>query len=77
MQFAKQKPITYKNMSKETGILLAGGMGLLLGLGLFGIRKLMQYREREYDDYYNDYHRHFVSIPRNDAPEGIEFMAVR
>jgi TM2 domain-containing membrane protein YozV len=38
-------------MRKETGILLAGSLGLIFGLGFFGVRKFLLKKSKEYNDY--------------------------
>ena len=63
-------------MRKETGIILAGSVGLLIGLTFFGVRKFLFKKRREYDEYYNDFHRHFERNNREDANDGIEYLAV-
>lgn len=64
-------------MKKETGIILAGGVGVLIGLTLFGVRKFIAKKKKEYDDYYADFHRHFERKQKDDANDGVEFLAVR
>ena len=64
-------------MKKETGILLAGSVGLLIGLTIFGVRKFLLKKSREYDEYYADFHRHFERKNQDDANDGIEFLAVQ
>ena len=46
-------------MKKDTGILLAGTFGVIIGITIFGIRKYIEKKRREYDDYYCDFHRNF------------------
>lgn len=64
-------------MKTQLGILLAGSAGLLIGISIFGIRQFLKNKSREYDDYYEDFHRHFVNISRDDDTEGVEFLAVQ
>ncbi len=68
---------TIKDMKKETGIILAGTVGLLIGLTIFGVRKFLIKKGREYDEYYNDFHRHFERKNKEDTHEGVEFLAVQ
>ena len=63
-------------MKKETGLLLAGSIGLILGLTIYGVRRFWMKKEQEYDDYYNDYHRHFEKIPPQELSDGIEYLSV-
>lgn len=63
-------------MNKRT-ILVAGGFGLIIGLGLLGIRRFMMNKNRDYDDYYADFHRHFGKDSGEDSNDGVEFMGVR
>ncbi|KMQ70485.1 hypothetical protein [Chryseobacterium koreense] len=64
-------------MKKETGILLAGSLGVILGLGIFGIRKFLLKRHKDYEDYYADFHRHFDKKHREDGSHGVEFLAMQ
>ena len=64
-------------MRKETGIILAGSVGLLIGLTIFGVRKFLLKKSREYDEYYADFHRHFERKNKEDTNDGVEFLAVR
>ena len=63
-------------MNKRT-ILVAGGFGLIIGLGLLGFRKFMMNKNRDYDDYYADFHRHFDQTKGEDPNDGVELMGVR
>lgn len=64
-------------MKKETGILLAGSLGIIIGLGIYGIRKFLSCKQRKYDDYYGDFHRHFDDRYRNETSHGVEFLAMQ
>ena len=64
-------------MKKETGIILAGSVGVIIGLTLFGVRKFLIKKRKEYDDYYADFHRHFERKHKDDTNDGVEFLAVR
>ncbi|KIA90099.1 hypothetical protein [Kaistella jeonii] len=64
-------------MRKETGILLAGSLGLLIGLGIFGVRKFLLKKSKEYNDYYSDFHRHFDKKHQEENPDGVEFLAMQ
>ncbi|MDQ0475882.1 MULTISPECIES: hypothetical protein [Chryseobacterium] len=64
-------------MRKETGIILAGSVGVLIGLTLFGVRKFLLKKSKEYDEYYADFHRHFERKNKDEANDGVEFLAVR
>ena len=64
-------------MKKEQGILLAGTIGVVIGLTLFGIRKFISKKRKEYDDYYQDFHRHFEKKNLEESNDGIEFLAVK
>lgn len=63
-------------MKKETGILLAGSIGILIGLGIFGVRKFLLKKSKDYNDYYSDFHRHFDQRKEEDNHDGIEFLAM-
>lgn len=63
-------------MKKETGILLAGSIGLLIGLGLFGVRRFLSKKRKDYNDYYSDFHRHFEKSKDDDYHDGVEFLAM-
>lgn len=62
-------------MRKETGIILAGSVGVIVGLTLFGVRKFLKKKRREYDDYYIDFHRHFEKRTKDENHDGVEFIA--
>lgn len=62
-------------MRKDTGIILAGTFGVIIGLTIFGFRKFLSKKRKEYDDYYADFHRHFDRNTRDEANEGVEFLA--
>jgi hypothetical protein len=64
-------------MKKETGILLAGGVGILIGLSIFRIRKFLLKKHKDYNDYYLDFHRHFDKKYRDEGNHGIEFFAMQ
>ena len=68
---------TISDMKKETGILLAGTIGVIIGLTIFGVRKFLAKKRKEYDDYYLDFHRHFERGDYEDSNDGIEFLAVK
>ncbi|MBW8358870.1 MAG: hypothetical protein K0M63_03605 [Weeksellaceae bacterium] len=63
-------------MKKETGIILAGSLGILIGLGIFGLRKFFSKKHRDYDDYYSDFHRHFDKRYREEGNHGVEYLAM-
>ena len=46
-------------MNREKGILLAGTFGVIIGITIFGFRKYIDKKRREYDEYYCDFHRNF------------------
>jgi len=64
-------------MKKETGIILAGSLGLIIGLGIFGVRRFLLKKTKEYNDYYSDFHRHFEKKPADENHDGIEFLAMQ
>ena len=64
-------------MKTETGILLAGSIGLLVGLGIYGFRRFMSKKHNEYNDYYSDFHRHFEKHHREEGPHGIEYLSMQ
>jgi hypothetical protein len=76
MAFAKTK-IQFIYMKKDTGILLAGGLGVLVGLGLYGFKWFTTKKHTEYDDYYSDFHRHFDRRYRDDFHHGVEYFAMQ
>lgn len=65
------------DMSKEARILVAGSLGIIVGLTIFGLKQFLKKKSKEYDDYYADFHRHFEIIKKEEAEDGVEFMAVR
>ncbi|MGZ5187973.1 MAG: hypothetical protein ACXWB5_00895 [Kaistella sp.] len=64
-------------MKKETGILLAGSVGVIIGLGIFGIKKFLTKKHRDYNDYYSDFHRHFEKRYRDEGHHGVEYLAMQ
>lgn len=77
IQFAKFTNHNLITMRKETGILLAGSLGIIIGLGIFGVRKFLLKKSREYNDYYSDFHRHFEKKQKEENHDGVEFLAMR
>jgi len=63
-------------MKREVGILLAGGVGLLAVLGILGFKKILSNKQKKYNEYYSDYHRHFDNSNADDD-HGIEFFAMK
>ncbi len=63
-------------MKKETGVLLAGSIGIIIGLGIFGLRKFLSHKQKTYHDYYSDFHRHFEK-ENDEGNHGIEFLAMQ
>lgn len=66
-----------RNMKKEVGVLLAGGVGLLAVLSIIGIKKILDRKDKKYNDSYSDYHRHFDNRNAEDDYHGIEFYALK
>ena len=64
-------------MRKETGILLAGTLGIIIGLGIFGVRKFLLQKSKEYNDYYSDFHRHFERKSQEENHDGVEYLAMQ
>ena len=63
-------------MKKEVGVLLAGGLGLLAVLGFLGVKKILSRKNKRYNDYYSDHHRHF-DRDYSDDDHGIEYYAFK
>ncbi|WP_312818883.1 hypothetical protein [Kaistella carnis] len=61
----------------KTTILVAGSFGIIIGLGILGVRRYLIKKSKEYDDYYADFHRHFDRKIREESNDGVEFLAVR
>ena len=61
----------------KTTILVAGSFGIIIGLGILGVRRYLVKKSKEYDDYYADFHRHFDRKIREESNDGVEFLAVR
>jgi len=64
-------------MKKETGIILAGSLGLIIGLGIFGLRRYFCQKQKEYQEYYSDFHRHFDHNKNEESNDGVEFFAMQ
>ncbi|WP_312090489.1 hypothetical protein [Chryseobacterium sp.] len=63
-------------MRKEVAVLLAGGVGLLTVLSFLSVKKILSKKNKKYNDYYSDYHRHFDEN-NSDDDHGIEFFALK
>lgn len=61
----------------KTTILVAGSFGIIIGLGILGVRRYLIKKSKEYDDYYADFHRHFDRKIKEESNDGVEFLAVR
>ncbi len=64
-------------MSTKTSIIVASGLGIIVGLTIIGIKEFIKKKTKEYDDYYADFHRHFESKSIEDTGDGVEFLAVK
>lgn len=64
-------------MKKETGVLIAGSIGVIIGLGIFGIKKFLSKKHKAYHDYYSDFHRHFEKKNTEDGHHGVEYLAMQ
>ena len=63
-------------MKREAGILFAGGIGLLAALSFIGIKKILEKKQKKYNDYYGDYHRHHDRVDAEDE-HGVEYFAMK
>lgn len=63
-------------MKKEVGVLLAGGVGLLAVLSFLSVKKILGKKNKKYNEYYSDHHRHFDKKNVEDD-HGIEFYAFK
>ena len=61
-------------MKKETGIVIAASVGFLAVLGILKIKSFLNRKEKEYHDYYNDFHRHFEKKSEKDHYHGVEYL---
>ena len=61
-------------MKKETGVIIAAGIGLLAVIGIMGIRRFLNLKDREYYDYYSDHHQNFEKRFRSDDYYGVEYL---
>lgn len=64
-------------MKKETGVLVAGAVGLLAAIGLFVLKRILS--NKNYHAEYNDYHRHFSKATykhSNDEHHGVEYLSM-
>lgn len=64
-------------MRKKTGILLAGSLGLIIGLSAFGVRAFILKKRKEYNDYYSDFHRHFDKSSLKENDDSVEFLSMQ
>lgn len=63
-------------MKKEAGILLAGSIGFLAAISFIEIKKILEKKQKKYNDYYGDYHRHFDKKNADDE-HGVEYFAMK
>ena len=63
-------------MKKETGVLIAGAVGLITAVGLFVLKKILS--NKEYYSEYSDYHQHFTpqSKKKNEDHHGVEYLSM-
>jgi len=66
----------YIIMKRETGILVASSLGLLVGLGVYGFKLFLNKKDTDYKAYYGDYHRHFDDGSYDDH-HGVELYAMQ
>lgn len=64
-------------MKKDTGILLAGSMGVIVGLGIYGFKWFLSRKRSHYQDDYGDFHRNFESRYSDIDHHGVEFLAMQ
>lgn len=66
-------------MKVGSGIIWAGGIALAVGLGFFGIRRLLMEKHAKYQDCYTDFHRNFVKHSRYEQNDdhGVELFAMQ
>lgn len=54
----------------KTEILVAGTLGVLIAVGILGVRRYLRKKGEAYNDYYSDFHRHFEKrSPRHSDEE--------
>ena len=63
-------------MKRETGILVASSLGLIVGLGVYGFKLFLNKKQTDYKSYYGDYHRHFYDSGYDDN-HGVELFAMQ
>lgn len=64
-------------MKKETGVLIAGAVGLFAAVGIFVLKRILS--NREYHAEYHDYHRHFCKKNqnyKNEEHHGVEYLSM-
>lgn len=64
------------DMRKELGIILAGTAGLAVTLGILGLRRFLNRKNRQYLTDYSDYHGHF-RMQNTEDHHGIEYWALK
>lgn len=62
-------------MKREHSIIIAGGAGLLAALGIILLRR--HFSNKAYNEYYQDFHRHFVKKSCYDDTHGVEYLALK
>lgn len=62
-------------MKRDTGILLAGSLGVIVGLGLYGLKWFTSKKHTAYEEYYADHHRNYDNRYGDDH-DGVEILAL-
>lgn len=59
-------------MKKIGNVLFFGVLGFVSILGIVALKKYLD--NKSYANDYDDYHRHFTDIPKDDDGHGIEYL---
>lgn len=59
-------------MKKIGNVLCFGILGFFAVLGFVSLKKYL--KDKQYEEEYDDYHRHFTNIPKKNDTHGIEYL---
>lgn len=60
----------------KTEVIVASALGVIIAVGILGVRRFLKKKSQDYHDYYSDFHRHFER-KEDDAGEGVEYFAMQ
>lgn len=64
-------------MEKEMKILMASGVGLLVALGIWGLKKYLDHKNLDKMSSQIDEHRHFDYTQNEEDHHGVEYLSMK